>query len=137
MEQKMVSAAIIRRDGKILIARKPNKDRWSLPGGTANNDEGPQDTLLRELNEEFPELRIKGAPRLFRHFPLSATNPHEVYIFLANVSGEATPNPVEIAEARWIFDPIVESYNLPPQVVRALLSLRIRPPPPEIFDWGA
>ena len=133
MEHKMVSTAIIRRDGKILIVREPNKKQWSLPGGTAIGGEGPRETLTRELREEFPELRIRNSPRPFRHFPISTVNHREVHIFLVEVTGEATPNPKEIAEARWVFDPIAEGYNLPSQVIRALLSLRIRPPPPEIF----
>jgi len=36
---------------KILIIRTPNKN-WNIPGGTPENDETPEQTLRRELEEE-------------------------------------------------------------------------------------
>ncbi|MGM0613860.1 MAG: (deoxy)nucleoside triphosphate pyrophosphohydrolase [Bacteroidota bacterium] len=52
-----VTAGIIIREGKILIAqRKRGKNRellWELPGGKANENETLEECLKRELNEEF------------------------------------------------------------------------------------
>ena len=52
-----VTAAIIERNGKILIAKSsangslPNK--WEFPGGTVEKNETPQACLKREMQEEF------------------------------------------------------------------------------------
>jgi len=52
-----VTAAIIERDGKILIAQRsstsslPNK--WEFPGGKVEVGETPEECLARELLEEF------------------------------------------------------------------------------------
>ncbi len=52
-----VTAAIICRDGKCLIARRAPGDRhagkWEFPGGKVNPAETPQNGLVREIREEF------------------------------------------------------------------------------------
>ena len=54
---KQVAAAILEKDGKILIARRRADDRqagkWEFPGGTVEADETPPDCLKREMQEEF------------------------------------------------------------------------------------
>jgi len=54
---KKVTAAILVKDGKILIARRKAGDRqagkWEFPGGTIERNETPQACLKRELQEEF------------------------------------------------------------------------------------
>ena len=54
---KTVTAAILEKDGKILIARRRDDDRqagkWEFPGGTVEPDETPQTCLKREMQEEF------------------------------------------------------------------------------------
>jgi mutator protein MutT len=52
-----VTAAIIEKDGKILIAqRKKGKHlegKWEFPGGKVESGETPEECLKRELLEEF------------------------------------------------------------------------------------
>jgi 8-oxo-dGTP diphosphatase len=52
-----VTAGIMERDGKILVARrKPGKHmggKWEFPGGKMEAGETPQQTLARELEEEL------------------------------------------------------------------------------------
>ena len=54
---KVVTAAILKKDGKILIARRRAGDRqankWEFPGGTVEPHETPQACLKREMQEEF------------------------------------------------------------------------------------
>ncbi len=54
---KLVTAAILQKDGKILIARRKADDhqagKWEFPGGTQESDETPQACLQREMREEF------------------------------------------------------------------------------------
>lgn len=61
-----VVAALIRKEGKILIARrKPEKSQaglWELPGGKLEEEESPQEALKRELKEELGVEVVVGAP---------------------------------------------------------------------------
>jgi len=52
-----VIAAVMEKDGKILIARRRRGDalenKWELPGGKMEAGESPAECLRRELREEF------------------------------------------------------------------------------------
>lgn len=52
-----VAAAVIERDGRVLIARRnredPLKHKWEFPGGKIERDETPEECLRRELYEEL------------------------------------------------------------------------------------
>jgi 8-oxo-dGTP diphosphatase len=54
---KQVTAAILIREGKLLIAKRKAGDRqadkWEFPGGTVEPDETPEACLKREIQEEF------------------------------------------------------------------------------------
>ncbi|HUK14972.1 MAG TPA: (deoxy)nucleoside triphosphate pyrophosphohydrolase [Bryobacteraceae bacterium] len=57
-----VVAAIIERDGRILICRRTGKQshplQWEFPGGKVEPGESPAQALSRELEEE---LGVRGA----------------------------------------------------------------------------
>ncbi len=76
---KVVAAAIVRQDDKVLIAKRGKHlhqgGKWEFPGGKIEGDESNQDALCRELKEElgiwptqfeplitirhdYPELRV-------------------------------------------------------------------------------
>jgi 8-oxo-dGTP diphosphatase len=72
-EQKMpqpliVTAAIIRKEGKILITQRPpgrrDAGKWEFPGGKLNDNETPEECLRRELREELNMSATVG--RIFR-----------------------------------------------------------------------
>lgn len=51
-----VTAAIIEKDGKFLIARRkagPLAQLWEFPGGKIEEGESPEECLKREILEEF------------------------------------------------------------------------------------
>ena len=52
-----VTAAIIDRNGKILLVKRSSKsslpNKWEFPGGKVELGETPEDCLARELYEEF------------------------------------------------------------------------------------
>jgi 8-oxo-dGTP diphosphatase len=52
-----VTAAVIERGGKVLIARRKKGDRfegrWEFPGGKIDEGESPEECLRRELREEM------------------------------------------------------------------------------------
>ena len=62
MKTLRVVAAIIEKDEKILIAQRLKGEfagLWEFPGGKIEEDETPEQALIREINEEFDtELNI-------------------------------------------------------------------------------
>jgi len=52
-----VTAAVLERDGRVLIARRKRGDRmadkWEFPGGKLEEGETPEACLRREMHEEF------------------------------------------------------------------------------------
>jgi len=54
---KQVTAAVIEKDGKILLAQRRQGDalggKWEFPGGKLEPGETPEQCLRRELREEF------------------------------------------------------------------------------------
>ena len=57
IEMIQVVAAIIERDGRVLICRRPRgkvfAGKWEFPGGKMRPSETPQRALERELREEL------------------------------------------------------------------------------------
>jgi len=54
---KRVTAAILVHNDRILIAQRKGTDdlsgKWEFPGGKIENNESPQQCLIREMQEEF------------------------------------------------------------------------------------
>ena len=62
---KKVTAAILRKGGRILSAKRQSRDafggKWEFPGGKIEEGETPEQCLRRELLEEFGlETTIQG-----------------------------------------------------------------------------
>lgn len=53
----VVAAALVDRDGRVLISRRPEgrpmAGLWEFPGGKLEPDETPEAALIRELREEI------------------------------------------------------------------------------------
>lgn len=65
-----VTAAVIRRDGKYLIAKREKNDTfgglWEFPGGKIESGESPEECLKRELKEEL-DIEVNVLGLLERH----------------------------------------------------------------------
>lgn len=89
---KQVTAAVIEKDGKILIAQRRQGDtlagKWEFPGGKIEPGETPEACLERELMEEFGvETRIGAficsSKFEYKHLPI------ELLVYRAeHVAGE-------------------------------------------------
>jgi 8-oxo-dGTP diphosphatase len=54
-EHKVAAAAILERDGQVLLVRRtmtPGQGRWTIPGGFVEFDEDPREAVVREVREE-------------------------------------------------------------------------------------
>lgn len=111
-----VAAAIITSKNKILIAKrgatKSLPNLWEFPGGKVEENETPEDCVIREIREEL-NIDIK----VIKHFE---TNEHtydfgtiRLIAFLAEFqSGKITLN--EHAEYKWVYVSDLKNYDFAP-----------------------
>jgi A/G-specific adenine glycosylase len=100
----IVTAAIIQRDQKILLAQRPPDGLlgglWEFPGGKQEKNESLEQALYREIEEELACQIKVGAPfgiykHAFTHFKIT------LHAFLCElIQGE--PYPVEASQIVWI-----------------------------------
>jgi 8-oxo-dGTP diphosphatase len=66
----LVVAAVIERDGLVLIGQRRREDRhplkWEFPGGKVEDSETPQEALRRELQEELA-IAAEIGPEISRY----------------------------------------------------------------------
>ena len=126
MTPQAASSAILIRDGRILLIRRrnpPSLDMFAFPGGRAEPGETPDQTALREFEEETG-IRAHS-PREFAFYDLQAENPGRHFhltVFLVEASAE------EIAEAR---DDAADAGWFTPDEIRLLRT------PPSVIDCVA
>jgi 8-oxo-dGTP pyrophosphatase MutT (NUDIX family) len=66
---KVRAAALIVRDGRVLLNRTQRSDAWMLPGGTGEFGESAEETLRRELREELrADAAVKRLLWFVEHF---------------------------------------------------------------------
>jgi A/G-specific adenine glycosylase len=109
-----VTAAIIQRQGQVLIAQRPPYGllggMWEFPGGKQEEGESLPDCLLREIKEELGVLVEVGAPagvyrHDYTHFRLTL---HAFHCRL--LDGE--PHPLEVAALRWVLPTELAAYPM-------------------------
>lgn len=99
-----VTAAVIRRDGQVLLAQRPAEgllgNLWEFPGGKVEPGESLEEALVREIHEELAATVQVEAPfgvyrHAYSHFKVT------LHAFLCRlVAGE--PRPVEAQAVRWV-----------------------------------
>ena len=119
-----VVAAIIRRDGKILITRRPDNVHlaglWEFPGGKVEPNESMQTALTREIREELGvEIEVLAERLRIQHdYPTRSVELHFFEALL--VSGD--PQPLVVADMRWVSPSDLAQFDFP-EADRELISL--------------
>ncbi|MCS7280346.1 MAG: (deoxy)nucleoside triphosphate pyrophosphohydrolase [Desulfobacterota bacterium] len=102
-ETILVTCGIIEKDGKILIAKRKDKegDKWEFPGGKVERGEDLKDCLKREIKEEL-NLDITVLDCISHvNYKTDSGKDIVLYAYRAKyVSGE--PTPIEHEEVRWV-----------------------------------
>jgi 8-oxo-dGTP diphosphatase len=106
-----VLAAVIRRDGRLLLCRRPAHKRhgglWEIPGGKLEPGEELFDAARRELDEELGLQATSVGDVVFE-----CQDPGSPFLILfAEVQASGDPVPTEHAEVRWLTP--VEAGRLP------------------------
>jgi A/G-specific adenine glycosylase len=122
-----VTAAVISRGGKVLIACRPPHGLlgglWEFPGGKQQEGEDLPACLRREIYEEL-EVEVQVGTQLgvfqhaYTHFRVTL---HAFWCILE--AGE--PRPVQVADVRWVFPSELATYpmgKIDRQIARTLVS---------------
>jgi ADP-ribose pyrophosphatase YjhB (NUDIX family) len=95
-----VRGAVFSGDGHILLVREvADAGRWTLPGGWADVNEPPSESVMREVREEFGfEVGIRKVAAVFDrdrhgHLPPHAFHVYKLFFVCNIVGGAARPGP--------------------------------------------
>jgi A/G-specific adenine glycosylase len=123
----IVTAAVIQRNGQILIAQRPDRGllggMWEFPGGKTEPGEGLETCLKREICEEL-NVKIKiGDPfgiyeHTYTHFKVT------LHAFRCTLL-EGEPDPQEHNDLRWVMPQEMEDFpmgKIDRQIARNLLN---------------
>ncbi len=122
-----VVAAVIRRDGKILITRRLDNVHlgglWEFPGGKVEPAESLEGALLREIREELG-VDIVAGDELFtveHDYPGKSVRLH---FFNCTISfGE--PQPLDVSDLQWVTPTQLAEFDFPPadaELIHKLMS---------------
>ncbi len=99
-----VTAAVIEKDGLVLIARRKSEGGhgglWEFPGGKIEPGETPEEALKRELGEEFGVAADVGDFLGSFHHENSGTT-IELLVYRTHLP-DGEPRPIDHEEIRWV-----------------------------------
>lgn len=114
----VAACALVDADGRILLAQRPEGKSlaglWEFPGGKVESGETPEETLIRELEEELG-IRTKVAclaPLTF------ASHTYETFHLLMPLyvcrRYEGIPHGAEGQAIKWVKPQALRDYPMPP-----------------------
>ncbi len=128
----VVACALIDADGRVLLAQRPQGKSlaglWEFPGGKVEPHETPEQSLIRELEEELGIVTRAAclAPLSF------ASHAYESFHLLMPLyicrRFEGAPLPREGQQLKWVQPRDLRNYDMPPAdapLVAALLDILI------------
>ena len=126
----VVACALIDADGRILIAQRPEGKGmaalWEFPGGKVETGESPEETLIRELDEELGII-VKPAclaPLTFASFAYEKFHLLMPLYVCRRWDGLVVAR--EHAALRWVRPQQLRDFQMPPAdepLIPALLDL--------------
>ncbi|HOE17393.1 MAG TPA: 8-oxo-dGTP diphosphatase MutT [Syntrophorhabdaceae bacterium] len=125
----IVVAAVIERDGRILIAkRKPGwheAGKWEFPGGTLEEGETPEQCLKRELQEELAVVAEIGHPFCTSEYSYTPDWTIRLLVYQTIIIS-GVPTLTDHEELRWVKAIDLVNYDFPEAdrpVVEKLITL--------------
>ncbi|MCI2394642.1 8-oxo-dGTP diphosphatase MutT [Aliiroseovarius sediminis] len=124
----VAAVALIDRDGRILLAQRPEGKSmaglWEFPGGKVEPDETPEHALIRELKEELDIDTWASclAPLTFASH--SYDDFHLLMPVFACRKWEGQPKPLEGQKLSWARVDQLRDYPMPPADLPLIAMLR-------------
>jgi 8-oxo-dGTP diphosphatase len=114
----VAACALVDADRRVLIAKRPQGKSlaglWEFPGGKVEPDETPEQTIIRELQEE---LAITVSEPCLAPLSFSSHDYGEFHILLPLFvcrRWEGMPVPHEAQEIRWVRANRLRQFPMPP-----------------------
>ncbi len=129
MKTLLVSAvALIDRDGRILLAQRPEGKSmaglWEFPGGKVEPGETPEIALIRELDEELGINTWSSCLAPLSFASHSYDDFHLLMPLFACRKWEGTPHPKEGQTLKWVHVRDLRNYPMPPADIPLIPVLR-------------
>lgn len=111
---------VLLKEGRGLIVKRahnPGKGRWTIPGGYVEQDEKIENAIVRELREETGLITETVSVLAVRDRPQDLPGvKHDIYIvfLLKYISGELTPDLVEVSQADFYSPEECKDLNIAP-----------------------
>ena len=120
-----VVAAVIRRNGKILITRRLDNVHlaglWEFPGGKVEAGEAFEVALQREISEELGvKIRIDNEFFTIEHDYV--TKSVRLHFFHCTIV-EGEPAPLAVADLRWVRPDELSQFDFPPADAELIANL--------------
>ena len=128
MTQIPVVAAVIRRENKVLLARRPDHKRhgglWEFPGGKVDEGETEVDAVTRELLEELGVETVSVGSVVY-----ACRDPGSPFLVrFLDVAIRGVPEPTEHTEISWIEPDSLPALHLAPCDARFVAEHLLRLP---------
>jgi 8-oxo-dGTP diphosphatase len=114
----VAACALIDPDGRVLIAQrpagKPMAGLWEFPGGKVEDDERPEQTLIREIKEELTVVINEAclAPLAFASH--AYPDFHLLMLLYICRRWEGTVTATEGQQLAWVKPNRLRDYEMPP-----------------------
>jgi len=109
-----VVAAVIERDGRILIAQRKNEGphalKWEFPGGKVEAGEMPEAALIRELEEELA-IHTQVDSEIERYEYTYPGRPAILLIFYRVTRFTGAPQNLNFEQIEWVAPQQLRSYD--------------------------
>jgi ADP-ribose pyrophosphatase YjhB (NUDIX family) len=122
MTAQRASSAILIRDGRLLLVRRkfpPSGFMFAFPGGRAEAEETPEETAIREFQEETG-ITVRN-PRAFAFYDLKSEDPASHFhlsVFLVDEEGSEEAEAADDAlEAGWYLPAEIRDLPVPESVL--------------------
>ncbi len=124
----VVAAAVIEREGRILVTKRPEgvhlEGHWEFPGGKCAPGETLQQCLVRELREELGVDAAVG-PELLSTSHDYGDRRVELHFFRCSL--ESDPRPQLGQEMRWVERRELAALQFPPADTELIALLTCQP----------
>ncbi len=114
MRRVRVVAAVVRRDGRILVTRRHGHaergGQWEFPGGKVEPGESEPDALVREIREEL-DCAVAVGPLLARTSHRYPDLEVELAFYACGLPPGSEPRRVGAAAMEWVEPDRLTSYD--------------------------